>query len=122
MCAIFKALLAEPQPGLMHQRCRLQCVPRLLAGHLSSSLAVTIEQPLAAPVWTWTFGGRWRYIGRIPNGSVYQAAQGVFTVEGANIHEAYLVVQGRRLVGFYLPVEQAFSPLKEEVELAFRAY
>jgi len=31
-------------------------------------------------------------------------------VEGAHVHEAYLVVAGDRLVGFYLPVEKAYSP------------
>jgi hypothetical protein len=36
----------------------------------------------------------------------------VFTIEGAHIHEAYLVVDaGDQLVGFYLPAEQAFSPM-----------
>ena len=61
---------------------------------------------------------RWRFVGVIPNGTVYRAAQGVFTLEGANIHEAYLVLRGRELVGFYLPVEQAFSPLKDAVMLS----
>lgn len=63
---------------------------------------------------------RWRFAGVIPQGAVYRAAQGVFTVEGANIHEAYLVLRGEELVGFYLPVEQAFSPLKDAVTLSIR--
>ena len=57
--------------------------------------------------------------GAIAQGTVYRAAQGVFTLEGANIHEAYLVLRGQELVGFYLPVEQAFSPLKDPVMLQF---
>jgi|CXWL01.1.fsa_nt_gi hypothetical protein len=63
-------------------------------------------------------GSRWRFAGVIPQGGVYRAAQGVLTVEGANIHEAYLVIRERRVVGFYLPVEQAFSPLGEAVPLS----
>jgi len=63
-------------------------------------------------------GTRWRFAGVIPNGAVYRAAQGVFTLEGANIHEAYLVLRGDELVGFYLPVEQAYSPLKDTVQLS----
>jgi hypothetical protein len=63
---------------------------------------------------------RWRFAGVIPQGVVYRAAQGVFTVEGANIHEAYLVLRGDELVGFYLPVERAFSPLKDAVTLSIR--
>lgn len=62
-------------------------------------------------------GSRWRLAGALPQGLVYQAAQGVFTVEGANIHEAYLVLRGREVVGFYLPAEQAYSPLKDAVML-----
>ena len=65
-------------------------------------------------------GTRWRFSGEIPQGAVYRAAQGVFTLEGANIHEAYLVLRGDLLVGFYLPVEQAFSPLKDTVQLSIR--
>jgi hypothetical protein len=65
-------------------------------------------------------GTRWRFAGVIPNGAVYRAAQGVFTLEGANIHEAYLVLRGEELVGFYLPVEQAYSPLKDTVRLSIR--
>ncbi len=65
-------------------------------------------------------GTRWRFAGVISQGSAYRAAQGVFTLEGANIHEAYLVLRGAVLVGFYLPVEQAFSPLPDSVTLAIR--
>ena len=55
-------------------------------------------------------GSRWQLVGTIPEGDVYRRANGVFTVEGAHVHEAYLVVAGDRLVGFYLPVEKAYSP------------
>lgn len=65
-------------------------------------------------------GTRWRFAGVAAQGAVYRAAQGVFTLEGANIHEAYLVLRGEELVGFYLPVEQAYSPLKETIRLSFR--
>jgi hypothetical protein len=59
---------------------------------------------------TLTSGSRWQLVGTVPEGGVYRRADGIFTVEGANVHEAYLVVQDNRLVGFYLPVEKAFSP------------
>lgn len=65
-------------------------------------------------------GTRWRFTGVISNGAVYRAAQGVFTLEGANIHEAYLVLRGEDLVGFYLPVERAYSPLKDAMKLSIR--
>jgi hypothetical protein len=55
-------------------------------------------------------GSVWTRIGRTGEGDVYKRVDGVFTVEGAQIHEAYLVLDdGDRVVGFYLPVERAFS-------------
>jgi len=55
-------------------------------------------------------GSVWRSIGRSVEGEVFKPVDRVFTVEGAHIHEAYLVLDGDRIVGFYLPVERAFSP------------
>jgi hypothetical protein len=55
-------------------------------------------------------GSVWTRIGRSVEGDVYKPVNRVFTVEGAQIHEAYLVLDGDRVVGFYLPVERAFSP------------
>ena len=60
---------------------------------------------------------RWRVIGNIPEGTVYRPADQVLTVEGAHVHEAWIVVQERRLVGFYLPVEKTFSPLERTLQL-----
>jgi hypothetical protein len=55
-------------------------------------------------------GSVWMRIGRSVEGEVYKPVDRVFTVEGAQIHEAYLVLDGDRVVGFYLPVERAFAP------------
>jgi len=63
-------------------------------------------------------GTRWRLTGSIAQGAVYRASEGVLTLEGANIHEAYLVVRDRDLVGFFLPVEKAYSPLPQAVRLS----
>jgi len=65
-------------------------------------------------------GSRWQLVGTIPEGGVYRRANGVFTVEGAHVHEAYLVVGGDRLVGFYLPVEKAYAPAAAAVPLRLR--
>jgi hypothetical protein len=56
-------------------------------------------------------GSRWREAGRIPEGNVYRPVNGVLTAEGKHVHEAYLVLDGGRVVGFYLPVEQSFMAL-----------
>jgi hypothetical protein len=55
-------------------------------------------------------GSVWKLVGRSPEGDVYRPVDHVFTVEGAQVHEAYLVLEKDTIVGFYLPVERAFSP------------
>lgn len=59
----------------------------------------------------------WHLVGRVDQGEIYKTRDQVVTVEGSHIHEAYLVVRDGHLVGFYLPVEQTFSPLSEKVLL-----
>jgi hypothetical protein len=58
-------------------------------------------------------GTQWTLVGRSIEGDVYKPVGRVFTVEGGHIHEAYLVIAGDRVVGFYLPVERAFAPVRE---------
>ena len=62
-------------------------------------------------------GTRWRYVGRLAQGDVFTTSDQVLTVEASNIHEAYIVVQSRKLVGFYLPVERSFTSLPQNVDL-----
>ncbi len=62
-------------------------------------------------------GSTWRAVGRLPNGDVYTTGDQVLTVEASNIQEAYIVVESRKLIGFYLPVERTFSPLRQPVGL-----
>lgn len=52
-------------------------------------------------------------IGGIQEGRVLKPMNATFTIEGAHIHEAFPVVRDHRVVGFYLPVERAFSPLSQ---------
>jgi hypothetical protein len=67
-------------------------------------------------------GSVWTKIGRLEEGEVYKPVDLVFTVEGAHVHEAYLVLDGDRVVGFYLPVERAFSaaPAGPDTRLSIR--
>lgn len=62
-------------------------------------------------------GSRWSATGRLPQGTVYRPVGTVFSIEGRQVHEAYLVVQDRALRGFYLPAEARFSPLPQPVPL-----
>lgn len=61
----------------------------------------------------------WSRIGQVPQGDVYRPVGTVFTIEGRQVHEAYLVVKDRQLVGFYLPGEDQYSPLSTAVPLTF---
>jgi hypothetical protein len=54
-------------------------------------------------------GTRWRCVGRIPQGNIYTTRDQVLTVEASNIQEAYIVVDSRKLMGFYLPVERTWG-------------
>jgi len=63
----------------------------------------------------------WRLRGVVPQGSVYSAENAVFTIEGRQVHEAYLVLSGTALVGFYLPGEFNFSPLSVPLSLTFES-
>jgi len=65
-------------------------------------------------------GSRWQSVGRLPQGEVYKPIDSVLTVEGANVHEAYIVVEGKRLVGFYLPVENAFTPISSKPSVSLQ--
>jgi hypothetical protein len=60
---------------------------------------------------------RWRAVGTLAEGTVYQPVNSVFAIEGRNVHEAYLVVQSGSLRGFYLPAENNFSPLATPLSL-----
>jgi hypothetical protein len=60
---------------------------------------------------------RWQYVGGLPEGDVYRPTNTVLTIEGRHIHEAYLVLREKTLVGYYLPVEGALSVLETPVQI-----
>lgn len=60
---------------------------------------------------------RWKAMGTLPQGIVYQPLNTVFAIEGRQVHEAYLVLHQGRLLGFYLPAEGHYSPLAEPISL-----
>jgi hypothetical protein len=74
--------------------------------HLDSGYQRTISQ-----------GTEFVEVGVIRQGRILKPTVTTFTIEGAHVHEAYPVVQNQRLVGFYLPVERAFSPLSHPTNL-----
>jgi len=62
-------------------------------------------------------GSNWQRAGTLSQGAVYRPVGTIFTIEGRQVHEAYLVIADQRLVGFYLPGEQAYSPLSKAVPI-----
>jgi hypothetical protein len=62
-------------------------------------------------------GTTWRQVGKIAQGGVFHTADQVVTVEASHQHEADLVVEGNRAVGFYLRVEHSFTPADPPVEI-----
>ncbi|HET8746801.1 MAG TPA: hypothetical protein VFM98_14435 [Ramlibacter sp.] len=60
---------------------------------------------------------RWRAVGALPQGTVYRPLDTVFAIEGRQIHEAYLVVRGTTLQGFFLPGEGNYSALPSGIQL-----
>lgn len=65
-------------------------------------------------------GSKWKYVGLVREGNVYKPISHVFTIEGYHVHEAYLVVSDKILIGFYLPVENAFSSVKKKTLLMYK--
>ena len=61
-------------------------------------------------------GTKWDYVGKIKYGNVFKTDDQILTVEGSNIFEAYIVVAEGKIVGFYLPVKKAYSPLSSPKE------
>jgi hypothetical protein len=60
---------------------------------------------------------RWRLVGALPEGVVYRPIGTVFSVEGRQVHEAYLVIRGESLQGFFLAAEGRYSALPTPIPL-----
>ena len=60
---------------------------------------------------------RWDQVGTIAEGDVLRSKDQVLTLECSNVHEAYLVMSGDKLIGFFLPFEKGFVPHSPPIEL-----
>ena len=81
---------------------------------LSQAAVVVFDTGYTRPL---NAGSRWAMAGTIAQGTVYKPVGDIFTVEGAHIHEAWLVLDRDQLVGFYLPAERGFSSLRTPLAL-----
>jgi hypothetical protein len=98
------------------QLAELQSAPQAPTRSLAQEAAFRLDTGYARSLKS---GSNWRLAGALPQGQVYRPVNDVFTLEGKNVHEAYLVLRDDVLVGFYLPVEHSFSPLQPPVPLRF---
>lgn len=62
-------------------------------------------------------GTKWKYVNTINQGDIFRTNDQILTVEGSNIYEAFIVVSKKQLVGFFLPVEETYSPLDIPISL-----
>jgi hypothetical protein len=74
---------------------------------LNDDLKVTIASGWATPL---RKGTNWRQVGKIKEGDVLKTADPIVTVEASNLFEAYPVIDHGSVVGFFLPVENSFTP------------
>ena len=65
-------------------------------------------------------GSVWTEFGTVAEGTVYKPRGMVLTAEGVNESEAYIVVRDGSWVGFWLPAEKAFSPVKAPVPIMMK--
>jgi hypothetical protein len=100
-------LLASCAPAVVQQS--VQLAP---GGGTSLRLTRPVSVPLSTGYSTRLRADtRWDLVGNLPQGDVYKTRDQIVTVEGSDIHEAYIVVSQGSLVGFYLPVKRTFSPV-----------
>lgn len=64
---------------------------------------------------------KWLLVGTTKEGNIFKPTDTVFTIEGAHVREAYLAISNNRLIGFYIPGENSFSPLGSSILLPIRA-
>jgi hypothetical protein len=65
-------------------------------------------------------GTEWSLTGSLPQGEVYRPRNTVFTLEDINVHEAYLVLSGGRIVGYYLPAEHSYVAEQRPVSISLQ--
>lgn len=83
------------------------------------SLARDVPVPGFSHIYARTLpqGTTWEYHSTLPQGDVFRSKDHPFTLECSNVYEAYLVVSGERLIGFYLPVEKGYVELPDPIAL-----
>jgi hypothetical protein len=112
-------------PGCRFPLTSVKQQPVTLSASDMSMPAWVLQQNIDVPLKSWSTthlnkDTTWQYVGHIEKGDVYKTKDQIVTVEGPNVYEAYIVIFDGSLVGFYLPVEKAFSPIKAAIKLPMK--
>jgi hypothetical protein len=110
------AALSACAPMVATRPARLEAAPVAAAPVVVVRDAVVFTLPTGYDR-TLGAGSRWRLVGRLEQGDVYRPVDAPFSIVGRQVHEAYLVIAGSALQGFYLPGEANYSPLTVPVRL-----
>ena len=113
--ALSGCALPVPQMALSGPLAPMSGQTFVLARDVNCSISTGYERTLRA-------GTRWDLFGTIDRGEVYRSQDQLLTVEGFNVHEAYLVIKNESLVGFYLPVEKTFTPVSKVTRLQLTSH
>jgi len=73
---------------------------------------VVVVEALHAKPLTLKPDTRWRKVGTIERGVVYDTRDQVIIVNSFNVYEGYIVISEGSVVGYYLPTEKTFVETK----------
>ena len=118
--AIAVLLMCLSSCAVRHPPSQLVALPSSTQQQIRTLAQETTIKLASGHISTLKSGSTWEVLGVIPDGVVYRPVNDMFTLEGANIQEAYLVVRDDLLVGFYLPVERDVSIMQAPILLIFR--
>lgn len=60
---------------------------------------------------------QWIYVGSIDQGDVYKTKDQIVSVHCSNMYEAYIVLSGEQIIGFYFPFEKGFCQASKPVKI-----
>lgn len=103
----------------------LQMQPASLTPYEGNEQSLTLERDVdirfdTGYTRTLRAGTRMVLAGTLQSGKVYRLVDAVLTVEGTHMHEGWLVIDGEKLVGYYLPVEKSFVAQGSAPALRFK--
>ncbi len=88
-------------------RLEAQLSPSANSGQYILKQSVIVQAPNARPS-TLKADTTWLEVGSIEQGTVYRSKDQNVIVNSFNVHEGYIVLNGSKVVGYYLPVEKTF--------------